>query len=81
MSFDLKLLDGILVCTKCRSRLVRDADALVCVQAECRMQFAVRDEIPNMLLEDAAATEPAAWGQIMQRSGRGPAGGAHPGPA
>lgn len=70
MSFDLKLLDGILVCTKCRSALVRDGDFLVCVQPECRTQFVVRDEIPNMLLEDAAAVAASDWGQVMQRAGR-----------
>ena len=31
MSFDPRLLDKILVCTKCRSSLVRDGESLVCV--------------------------------------------------
>ena len=70
MSFDTSLLDGLLVCTKCRSTLVRDSGQLVCVNAECRRQFSIRDEIPNMLLEDSAAIEPPDWGAIMHRAGR-----------
>lgn len=70
MSFDQSLLEGMLVCTKCRSALVRDGDNLVCVKPECRRQFALRDEIPNMLVEDSSAIEQVAWGAAMQRSGR-----------
>jgi uncharacterized protein YbaR (Trm112 family) len=78
MSFDPKLLDKILVCTKCRSSLVRDGDALVCVTAECRMRFAILHEIPNMLVEEAAAAPVADWSTAMQRAGRDPASGARP---
>lgn len=78
MSFDVKLLDGLLVCTKCRSPLVRDADQLVCVKPECRMQFSIRDEIPNMLLEDSLVAAATDWGGIMQRAGRDPSSGAKP---
>ena len=52
MSFDLKLLDGILVCTKCRSALVREGDQLVCVGPGCRLTFTVRDEILEPLFVD-----------------------------
>jgi len=81
MSFDMKLLDGLLVCTKCRSALVRDADKLICVTPECRTQFRIRDEIPNMLLEDAVVATAPDWGAVMQRAGRDPASGAKPVPA
>jgi len=76
MSFDQSLLEGMLVCTKCRSALVRDGDNLVCVKPECRRQFALRDEIPNMLVEDSTAIEQEAWGAVMHRSGRDGATGA-----
>ena len=76
MSFDQKLLDRILVCTKCRSSLVLDGDGLVCATPECRLRFAMLNEIPNMLLEDAAALSPEGWSQIMQRAGRDPVSGA-----
>jgi uncharacterized protein YbaR (Trm112 family) len=76
MSFDVKLLDGLLVCTKCRSALVRDGDNLNCVKPECRVQFSIRDEIPNMLLEDSVVVPPGDWGSVMQRAGRDPVSGA-----
>ena len=70
MSFDPKLLDKMLVCTKCRSTLVRDGDALVCVTPDCRMRFAILHEIPNMLMEEASVAPAAEWSAAMQRAGR-----------
>jgi uncharacterized protein YbaR (Trm112 family) len=78
MSFDPKLLDTILVCTKCRSPLVRDGDALVCVTADCRLRFAILHEIPNMLVEDAAPVPTDEWAPLMRRAGRDPAAGRKP---
>jgi hypothetical protein len=78
MSFDPLLLDTILVCTKCRSPLVRDGDALVCVTPACRLSFAIRHEIPNMLVEEAVALTAGDWGPLMQRAGRDPVSGARP---
>lgn len=72
MSFDLKLLDKILVCTKCRSPLVREGDALVCVTSDCRSRFAILHGIPNMLMEDAASVTAEEWSPIMRRAGRDP---------
>lgn len=79
MSFDIRLLDRILVCTKCRAPLVLDDDGLVCVTADCRLRFTVLHEIPNMLLEDAASLAPQEWSRVMSRSGRDPATGARVG--
>jgi len=70
MSFDPKLLNEILVCTKCRSPLVRDGDALVCVTADCRLRFPILHEIPNMLVEDALPVPVDEWAPVMRRSGR-----------
>lgn len=78
MSFDVKLLDGLLVCTKCRSALVRDGDHLICVKPDCRIQFSIRDEIPNMLLEDSMVVPVDDWGMIMERSGRSSVTGTKP---
>lgn len=75
MSFDSKLLDKILVCTKCHSPLVRDGDALICVTADCRLRFAILHEIPNMLVEDAVPVPVDEWAPVMQRAGRDPATG------
>jgi uncharacterized protein YbaR (Trm112 family) len=78
MSFDPGLLDKILVCTKCRSPLVRDGDALVCVTADCRLRFAILHGIPNMLVEEAAPVSVDEWAPLMRRAGRDPATGRKP---
>ena len=46
----------ILVCPKCKGELEyrRDEPALVC--NSCRLRFAVRDDIPIMLLDEATPT-------------------------
>jgi uncharacterized protein YbaR (Trm112 family) len=80
MSFDPELLDTILVCTKCRSSLVRDGDALVCVTPDCRMRFAIRHEIPNMLVEESLPVPIDDWSPLMQRAGRDPVSGRRPVP-
>lgn len=79
MSFDLKLLDRILVCTKCRAPLVPDGDGLVCVSSDCRLRFPVLHEIPNMLLEDSTPLAPEEWSGVMSRSGRDTTTGARVG--
>jgi uncharacterized protein YbaR (Trm112 family) len=52
MPIDKELLD-ILVCPHDRGQLnyLQDRDVLVC--QVCGYTYAVRDEIPNMLIEDA----------------------------
>ena len=54
MSVPTQLL-AILVCPKCKGPLeYREQDAaLLCHQ--CRLRFAVRDDIPIMLLDEATA--------------------------
>ncbi len=78
MSFDPKLLDKILVCTKCRSPLVRDGASLVCAGPECRMRFAIHHEIPNMLTEEAQVVPADEWSTVMQSAGRDPGTGVRP---
>ncbi|MGQ0635425.1 MAG: Trm112 family protein [Planctomycetaceae bacterium] len=72
MSFDTLLHSGILVCTKCHQALVRDGQALVCVAPGCRLKFEIRDEIPNMLLEDASPLAEEEWRGVLERAGREP---------
>lgn len=45
----------ILVCPNCKSKveLKPDGNALVCINAECRLVYPIRDEIPVMLIEEA----------------------------
>ncbi|MBS0266330.1 MAG: hypothetical protein JSS02_30650 [Planctomycetes bacterium] len=76
MSFNPKLLEKTLVCTKCRANLVQVDAALVCVSPECRMKYSIIHEIPNMLVDDAAVVGTQEWSAAMQHSGRDPATGA-----
>lgn len=70
MSFDPKLLEGILVCPKSKSVLVRDGEALVSIDPRCRLRYEIRDGIPNMLVEEATELSQDAWSEVMQRHGR-----------
>lgn len=70
MTFDPKRLDTFLVCPKTKSALVRDGDALICVAPECRLKYEIRDDIPNMLIEEAKELTPEDWKAAMQRHGR-----------
>lgn len=46
------LLD-ILACALCKTPVRLDGDKLICQNAECGCRYVVRDDIPNMLIEDA----------------------------
>jgi uncharacterized protein YbaR (Trm112 family) len=79
MSFDPRILDGILQCTRSRSKLVHDGEKLVCVDPECRLQFSIRDNIPVMLVDEAQQMVPPEWSRVMQTHGRDPQTGEVPG--
>ena len=67
MSFDPRLLDGILVCPRSKSALLRDGEALVSIDPNCRLRYEIKDGIPNMLLEEATEMPLEAWTELMQR--------------
>lgn len=75
MSFDPKLLDGLLVCPRTKQPLVHDGEALISVDPNSRLKFAIVDGIPNLLLDDAETLSPEAWSAVMARQGRDPATG------
>ncbi len=56
MAISPELLE-ILVCPKCKSKvkLTADQSGLRCTNAECRLVYPIRDEIPVMLVEEAKA--------------------------
>ena len=70
MSFDPRLLEGILVCPRSKSPLVRDAEALISVDPACRLRYEIKDGIPNMLIEEATEMSPEAWTEVMRRHDR-----------
>ncbi len=56
MAISPQLLE-ILVCPKCKSKVEINADqsSLRCTNAECRLVYPIRDDIPVMLVEEAKA--------------------------
>jgi len=67
MSLSPRLLE-ILVCPKCKSELeYREAEqALLC--HKCRLRYAVRDDIPIMLIEEAEAVDDAEHARLLAKA-------------
>jgi uncharacterized protein YbaR (Trm112 family) len=70
MAFNFKEHENLLVCPGSRSKLVQEGDSLICLDAACRLQFAIRDNIPIMLVDEAVKLSPDEWGSVMQRHSR-----------
>jgi uncharacterized protein YbaR (Trm112 family) len=70
MVFKFKDLENLLVCPGSRTPLIQDDDWLVCLNPDCRLKYAIRDEIPIMLVDEAVKLSPEGWGNIMQRHSR-----------
>ena len=52
----------LLVCPMGKAPLVREGESLVC--SRCRTRFAINDDIPNMLIEEAEL--PAGCGSLAE---------------
>lgn len=55
-----------LVCPKCRTAIVRDGDSFVCSSAECRLRYAIIDDIPKFLIDEAEAVPLDDWKRIVR---------------
>ena len=72
MPFDFESLKNVLACPKSHSPLVLEANALVCVDPECRLRYEIRDDIPCMLVDEATELPPEEWAEVMKRHQRDP---------
>ena len=70
MPLSLDMLLSLLRCPKSKTPLVHDGEALVCADPICRLRFAIKEEIPIMLLDEATELPVEDWGEIMRRNGR-----------
>ena len=52
MPISKELLD-IMCCSFCKSDLRLDAEKLHCTNLECGLVYAIEDDIPNMLIDEA----------------------------
>ncbi|MCA9069538.1 MAG: hypothetical protein KDA84_11470 [Planctomycetaceae bacterium] len=65
--FDYEAVKDILRCPNSLSPVVHEGDSLVCIDPECRLQYAIMDGIPNMLVDDATALPVDSWQEMMSR--------------
>ena len=72
MPYDFDRVKEFLVCPTCKSDLVHDGDALVCVNPEARMSFPIVDEIPRLLAEESSELSQDEWSSAMTRNNRDP---------
>jgi uncharacterized protein YbaR (Trm112 family) len=61
-----------LVCPQSHAALVYDGRCLVSTDPESRLRYAIRDDIPVMLVDEAAAVPLDEWTDLMRRHGRDP---------
>ena len=77
MSFNPERAVKLLVCPKTHADLVYDGSCLVSTDPESRLRYAIRDDIPVMLVDEAEAVPLDEWTDLMRRQGRDPKSG-HP---
>ena len=59
---------NIIVCPACKSKLVKQPDALVCTKDDCRRHYPIRDGIPIMLIDESQVLSESEHRQIIDPS-------------
>ena len=67
MTIDLSQYAELLVCPVCHSKFVVDGHSFVCRSKECRLRFAVKDDIPVMLADEAQPLSSDDWSAVMAK--------------
>ena len=67
MSFNYESVKDLIRCPRSRSELVQHENSLVCTDPQCRLQFAIRDEIPCLLEDEARELSHAEWKEVLAR--------------
>ncbi len=75
MSFDPQRAIELLVCPQSHAPLVYDGHSLVSTDPETRLRYAIRDDIPVMLADEAETVPADEWTELMRRHGRDPSTG------
>ncbi len=60
----------ILVCPESKAPLVQDGDWLYSTDRETRRRYAIRDGIPNMLVEESEQISEEEFGRLMRKHDR-----------
>jgi len=64
-AFDLADLADLILCPRSQTSLVAGEDRLVCADAECRLSFPVRDDIPILLVDEATQLDELDWRELV----------------
>ena len=67
MTIDLSQYADFLVCPVCHSKFVVDGHSFVCRAKDCRLRFAVKDDIPVMLADEAQPLSSDEWSAVMAK--------------
>ena len=60
----------ILVCPETKAPLVLDGDYLYSSDPKTRRRYAIKDGIPNMLIEESEVVSEDEYGQVMTKHGK-----------
>ncbi len=66
MAVSAELLE-ILVCPETKAPLVLDGDFLVSTDPSSRRRYAIKDDIPVMLIDESETLSVGEWKTIMER--------------
>jgi hypothetical protein len=69
MAIDPKLLE-ILACPLCKTKVIEADNYIYCTNKECRRRYAITDDIPVMLIEEATVLEPEEFDEAMKKTSR-----------
>jgi uncharacterized protein YbaR (Trm112 family) len=70
--FNFESVKDILVCPQSRAPLVHEGQSLVSTDPGTRLAYAIRDDIPIMLVDEARELPVDEWAAVMSRQGRDP---------
>lgn len=57
----------ILACPQCHATVFLDGEAIQCSNRECRRRYAVRDDIPVMLIDESKVLDEKAFEEATAR--------------
>lgn len=56
----------ILVCPACKTAVKEIGETLLCTNPDCRRQYAVKDNIPVMLIDESTIVERSVFDQVVR---------------
>ncbi|MBX3437502.1 MAG: hypothetical protein KF861_08435 [Planctomycetaceae bacterium] len=72
MNLNLQRALDLLVCPQSHAPLVFDGRSLVSTDPESRLRYAIKDDIPIMLVDEAETVADNEWRDLMRQNNRDP---------